>query len=421
MNILMMTNTCAPMVGGLERSIAGFTAHYRRRGHRVIVVAPAHERMPAREKDVVRLPAVTRLTRAHFSVHLPIPGVLSKALRGVPLDIVHAHHPFFMGGTALRLAYARDVPLIFTHHTFFEHYTHFMPVDTPGMKRFVVRLATGYANLCDQVFAPSSSVRELLSQRGVRAPIAVVPTGVEPVRTSEQTGLRMRRDAGIPPSAFVVGHVGRLGIEKNTGFLARAVALFLRRDKQAHFLLVGEGPSKAEMLETFRRWGVAERVHAPGILQGPRLAAGYQAMDLFAFSSKSETQGLVLLEAMSAGVPVAAIRAPGVVDVLQEGKNGFLLERESPEEFAGAIRRYRRMEEAERLHLQKEARATSAEFSMARCADQALDLYGQVQGRRRPRRPFADSTWARTLRWLDGEWRLMKNFTGAAVAAVDAG
>ena len=115
MNILMVTNTYAPMVGGLERSIMEFSAYYRNLGHRVIIVAPVTEEMPTREKDVIRLPAITKLTQTNFPVQVSVPGVLSIALKGLPLDLVHVHHPFLIGSTGLRLAYARSVPLIFTH------------------------------------------------------------------------------------------------------------------------------------------------------------------------------------------------------------------------------------------------------------------------------------------------------------------
>lgn len=421
MNILMVTNTYAPMVGGLERSIMEFSAYYRSLGHRVIIVAPAMEDMPAREKDVVRLPAITKLTQANFPVQVSVPGVLSAALKGLPLDLVHVHHPFLIGSTALRLAYARSVPLIFTHHTLFEHYTHFLPVRGPAAKRFMIRLATGYANLCDQVFAPTQSVKELLENRGVRTPIAVVPTGIDLKRAAQGSGPRLRKKLGIPPAALVVGHVGRLGPEKNLGFLSRAVSLFLRQHRQARFLLVGDGPSKEEMRETFQRWGVAERVHWAGVLRGQKLVDAYHAMDLFAFSSKSETQGLVLLEAMAAGTPVVAVKATGVVDILRTGRNGYLLERESVEEFAAALTRFTRLTGGQRQRMRQKARSTAAEYSMERCASRALAVYRRVLKTRRARKPFARSAWARALRWTGGELSLVKNITGAAVAAVEPG
>lgn len=414
MKILMMTNTYAPVIGGLERSVQQFTEHYRRRGHRTVVVAPSFPGTPRREKDVVRLPAVSR-SKANFSIQVPAPGILSKALRGFRPDIVHSHHPFLMGSTALRVAYAGNLPLVFTHHTLFEHYTHLLPLDSPVTKRFVIRLAVGYANLCDAVFAPSRSVKDLLIRRGVRAPISVVPTGILLEQCRSGDGLRARKAWGIPPEAFVVGHVGRLGVEKNLEFLARAVALFLRRHPKAHFLLVGTGPSQAGIQEVFRRWGAENRLHCPGTLQGRTLVNAYHAMDLFAFSSKSETQGLVILEAMAGGTPVVALSAPGIVDIVKDGLNGILLKRESVEEFAGALSRFARLPAGEVRRMRRQAEEAASLFSMDRCADRALAVYEQVRQQRRARRPLAGSGWAR---WIRAEWRVVRNYTGAAGTAL---
>ncbi len=418
MNILMMTNSYTPVVGGLERSIQQFAECYRKRGHRTVVVAPTFPRMPRREKDVVRVPALSRFNKAHFSVQMPVPGAVSRALKGFQPEIVHSHHPFLVGSTALRLAYAQDLPLVFTHHTLFEHYTHLLPLDSPATKRFVIRLAVGYANLCDLVFAPSRSVKDLLIQRGVRVPIEVVPTGILLRQCRRGNGLRARSALGIPPEAFVVGHVGRLGPEKNLGFLARAVALFLRRHPGAHFLLVGDGPSRRELSEVFRRWGAGDRLHCPGTLQGQPLVDCYHAMDLFAFSSKSETQGLVALEAMAAGAPVVALRAPGMVDIVKDGRNGILLRQESVEEFAGALSRFADLPAGEIRRMRRNAAREASSFSMDRCADRALKLYERVRQQRRVRRELAGSGWARAIRWIRAEWRVMRNYTGAAGTAL---
>ena len=124
MNILMMTNTFTPHVGGVARSVEAFTAEYRRRGHRVLVVAPEFENMPEHETGVIRMPAIQHFNGSDFSVVLPTPGFLSSALEEFRPDIVHSHHPFLVGGTALRIARTHELPLVFTHHTMNEQNTH---------------------------------------------------------------------------------------------------------------------------------------------------------------------------------------------------------------------------------------------------------------------------------------------------------
>jgi len=167
MNILMVTNTFFPHVGGVARSVLGFTGELRRRGHRVVVVAPTFEGMPESEMDVVRLPAIREFSGSSFSVPVPVPGRISRALRTLQPQVIHSHHPFLLGETALRVAATRCLPVVFTHHTLYERYTHYLPGESPRLQRFAVDLATGYANLCDAVIAPSGSVAQLLRARGV--------------------------------------------------------------------------------------------------------------------------------------------------------------------------------------------------------------------------------------------------------------
>jgi len=127
MNILMMTNTFTPHVGGVARSVQSFANGYRKRGHRVLVVAPEYENMPGKETDVIRVPAIQHFNRSDFSMVLPIPGFLTAAIEKFSPDIVHAQHPFLIGGTAIRVAHTHELPLVFTHHTMYEQYTHYVP------------------------------------------------------------------------------------------------------------------------------------------------------------------------------------------------------------------------------------------------------------------------------------------------------
>ncbi|UCC56818.1 MAG: glycosyltransferase, partial [Gammaproteobacteria bacterium] len=337
MNIVMLTNTFTPHVGGVARSVEAFTDEYRRRGHRVLVVAPEFPDMPQNEIDVVRIPAIQNFNGSDFSVVLPVSGLLTEVLDGFDPDIIHAHHPYLLGVTALRVARYRNLPLVFTHHTLYEEYTHYVPGNAPTLRRFIIEAAIRYANLSDQVFAPSESIMALLRERGVEAPITVVPTGVQLKHFAQGNGERFRLAMGIPEEAFVVGHLGRLAPEKNLEFLAEAAAAFLKKTSDAHFLVIGTGPSENTIRDIFTRDGLDARLHIASILERRQLADALHAMDLFAFASKSETQGMVLTEAMAAGLPVVALDAHGVREVVRDRKNGLLLHEESIDTFVAAM------------------------------------------------------------------------------------
>ena len=418
MNILMMTNTYTPLVGRLERSVREFTMEFRRRGHRAVIVAPVFEGMPNDEEDVIRVPAIQHFNGSDFAVKLPMPPTVTRLLVRFRPDVIHAHHPFLIGNTALRLAHTHKIPLVFTHHTLFEQYTHYLPTETPTTERFVVELATGYANMCDRVFAPSQSVARLLWQRGVEAPITVVPTGVDIPRFSRGDRLRGRRALGLPNDALVIGHVGRLAPEKNLGFLADAVAQFLRRAPNARFLVVGSGPSEQDIRHACKQERVEPQLKMAGVLKGQALIDAYHAMDVFVFASKSETQGLVVAEAMAARVPVIAIDAPGVREVVEDGRNGRLLPSEDRAAFITALREFAALTPTQRQAMANLARHTAEQLAMPRCAELALRHYADmlVQGYRRRQRH--QGKWWTALRRVRAEWDVLKTVTKATAVAV---
>jgi glycosyltransferase involved in cell wall biosynthesis len=418
MNILMVTNTFTPHVGGVARSVQGFTSAFRARGHRVLVLAPVFPGMPAQETDVVRIPAVQRFNGSDFSVPVPVPRRVAAALKPFPPQLVHSHHPFLLGDTALRIAAARGVPMVFTHHTIYERYTHYVPGDSPRLKHFVMDLVTGYCNLCDAVIAPSESVARLLRERGVVARIEVIPTGVDVQVFARGDGSEFRRRMGIPLQAFVVGHVGRLAPEKNLGFLAEAVSRFLRTNDQAYFLVAGTGPSQEVIQQTFAVQGVADRLRVVGVLGQKELAAAYRAFDVFAFASQTETQGMVLTEALAAGIPVVAVDAPGVREVVRDRDNGRLLLHEDIDAFVTALRWVASLTPAERQHLREGITRTAAEFSMDRTANRTLALYESLIGVKPQRKPITTSVWAMARRRIAEEWKILRNIVHAAGGAV---
>ena len=412
-----MTNTFTPHVGGVARSVGSFAHELRELGHRVLVVAPELEGMPEDEKDVLRIPAIQNFNGSDFSVRLPIPGLIDDAIREFSPFIVHSHHPFLIGDTALRAASMLQVPIVFTHHTMYEQYTHYVPGDSPVYKRFAIQLVSGYCNLCDQVIAPSETVAQILVKRGVETPIAVVPTGVhlENFTGGDRSATRAR--LGIPEGAFVVGHLGRLAEEKNLRYLADAVTRFLQGRPSAHFLLVGSGPLGDELADTFSIAGLADRFHPAGVLQGRDLADALAAMDLFAFSSHSETQGLVVAEAMAAGRPVVALDASGIREVVRDGANGRLLPAEAlPEAFAAALEE---VAAAPPLlaQLSEGALRTADDFSMRRCTERLVELYRQILVREPVAPPLAEDLWEGALQRLKIEWDM---FVAKAEAAGNA-
>lgn len=419
MNILMITNTYLPFLGGVERSVETFAQEYMKRGHRVIIVAPTYEKQNPHEQDIIRVPAIQHFNGTDFSVQLPVPGILSAALRNFNPHIIHSHHPYLLGDSALRLAAQHEIPIVFTFHTFYEKYTHYVPGDSPALKRFVSALATGYANLCDQVIAPSRFVAAEIVRRGVTAPVSIVPTGISVERFSQGDRAAMRARCGIADGAFVVGFISRLAPEKNVGFLAGALCQFLHREPQAHFLLVGSGPSREEICSQFQQPLFEGRFHSLGSLVGQELVDAYHAMDVFAFCSQTETQGLVLTEALASGVPVVSLKVPVVDEVIRDEYNGLLVDGEDQGLFVERLVQVMQSSQKRRSQLSLNALESVFRYDQGACAELALTIYQEQLSRSFVARDHADSAWSGAMRMIRAELELIMNITRATGAAIN--
>jgi glycosyltransferase involved in cell wall biosynthesis len=319
----------------------------------------------------------------------------------------------------VRIAADKHVPVIFTHHTLYEDYTHYVPGDSPALKQFAIELSTCYANLCDGVIAPSESIAELIKNRGVEVPIKVIPTGIDVKGFRSGDGERFRAANNISPDAFVVGHLGRLAPEKNLAFLCRAVCRFLKLTPTAVCLIVGEGPTEKQIRSIFRAKGLTKRLVMPGKTRGQELFDAYAAMDVFAFSSQSETQGMVIAEAMAAGLPVVALNASGIREVVQNKKNGFLLNaRASEEDFAACLGRIKKGTKL-RERLKAGAHRTAQHFSKERSAKKALAFYEKIRKQtRHQRRIEKEEVWANLVMRIEVEWKLISDKAQCAINAM---
>jgi glycosyltransferase involved in cell wall biosynthesis len=352
---------------------------------------------------------------------LPLATLLNTRLEEFQPQIIHSHHPFLIGDTALRYSVEKNAPIVFTHHTLYEQYTHYVPMDSPALKNFVIELTTEYANMCDAVIAPSESIATLIRERGVETEIEVIPTGVDVQSFSSGDGDAFRKKQGLPGDAFVVGHVGRLAPEKNLDYLGRAASQFAGNCKKAHFLVVGDGPSRENLQGIFTERNLTDRLNTPGRLIGQDLLDAYAAMNVFAFSSFSETQGMVLAEAMAAGLPVVALDASGVREVVRDDKNGFMLDAKAPEEmFADSLKRIQ--QDGDLLErLRKGARKTAGEFSREASAEKALELYRRVRRQtHKERRANAHNIFGPLLSRIELEWDLVTGKAQAAFTAMGA-
>ncbi|MFN2357518.1 MAG: glycosyltransferase [Desulfotignum sp.] len=377
----MFTNTYLPHVGGVARSVHNFAQDLQKAGHRILIVAPTFPEAGIDDTEddmILRVPAIQNFNGSDFSMRIPVPFYITERLEDFKADIIHSHHPYLLGDAAFRAARRHRLPLVFTHHTLYEEYAHYVAGDNENFRRFALNLSTMYANLCDQVVAPSKSIADLIQERGVTTPVTEIPTGVDTAFFGSADGHAFKKEWQIPENAFVIGHVGRLAPEKNLVFLAKSVARSMKTLADTWFCVAGEGPEKTQIQDIFAAHNLLDRLVLTGNLTGKDLADAYHAMDMFVFSSKSETQGMVLTEAMAAGTPVIALDAPGAREVVRHNRNGMLLDGDADDKaFSQAL--CDAVSHPEKTAAwQKCALQTAQDFSRKVCAQKVSDLYAHA-------------------------------------------
>jgi glycosyltransferase involved in cell wall biosynthesis len=230
------------------------------------------------------------------------------------LHVLHAHSPFVTGWMAVRYARRLRIPLVYTYHTRLEDYAHYVPFDTNTTRRAASTLTRNFANLADVVIVPTPAMRERLLELGVTSTVEVIPSGIDlRLFGSASRSEQLRRSIGVRDGERMLLFVSRLAREKNVELLIEALT---RSSVPAKLVIAGDGPQRAALEELAGRLGVAERVAFLGQMDRERLADLYASADAFVFPSVTETQGLVLAEALAAGALVLAADAPQNREVL---------------------------------------------------------------------------------------------------------
>ncbi|MEA3239798.1 MAG: glycosyltransferase [Candidatus Bipolaricaulota bacterium] len=331
MHIGLFSDAYLPEISGVTTTVHWLKEELENLGHVVYVYAPQYEGI---EEDE---PGVFRFRSGQFTFHkasrvaFPYSRAAARSLK--ELDIFHSHTPFSMGLVAVGAATRHHSPHIHTYHTHLMEDRKYLPRPLRPPEREAGKIIATFCNRCTLITAPSTPFKKELLSYGVHRPIRVFPFGVKLSLFRQPPTWNPRSELNIPDKAKLFLYSGRLAMEKNLPFLIRAYGQIHAQDPASVFVLAGDGPVREQMQEQVKKMGFADAVRFTGFLDHPRLVDLYKAADLFLFASKTETQGLVLVEAMAVGTPAVAIGALGVLDVIQDGVNGILVP-EDEEAFA---------------------------------------------------------------------------------------
>jgi len=380
-NIALFSDTYLPQINGVVTSTVSFKEEFERMGHQVFVMCPKINRHDYSTEKEWRFRSVAYPFQKEYRFVLPFSRQVS-AFKHLKMDIIHSQTPFSMGYLADYLSRRHKVPLIHTYHTYFTEYLHYFPLMPLSiMKKWSLWESRRYCNRCDAVIAPSQPMAEHLNRFGVTSPVSVIPTGVTPPSITEAHCEDLCKRYGFTSKDRFLLFVGRLGREKNVFFLLDAFEAILKVVPESKLLIIGDGPERRNMEKIVAKKGLKESVIFTGYLDKVRVFTALSCAELLLFPSKTETQGLSIVEGLCMGTPAVCINKMGVSEVLKNEKGGELTEDSLDDYVAKAIRLLQDKPYFEQKRL--EAFEQSKVFSVKDLAKKMILVYEDVIKKRK--------------------------------------
>ena len=380
----MLSDVYFPRVNGVSTSIHTFRNQLAQLGHESSLIAPAYGSDSSGEPGLFRVPS-QRVLFDPEDRRMQLRSILQylPQLRRGQFDLIHIQTPFVAHYAGVLLSRRLGLPRVETYHTLFEEYLyHYVPfVPRSWMRALARRFSRNQCNDLDALVVPSGAVLEVLRRYGVSVPIEIIPTGIELDQLAGGDGAVFRARHGIATGRPTLVHVGRVAFEKNIDFLLRVLVNVRRRVPDVLLVIAGEGPARKHLRRLAVRLGIEENVLFVGYQDRKRaLLDCYRAGDVFVFASHTETQGLVLLEAMALGVPVVAPAIMGTKDIVGPGKGALVSSLDEVEFTTKVVALLTDRVLREKLGL--EAQDFARKWEARRMAERMAEFYARVRERR---------------------------------------
>lgn len=395
MRIAIFTNNYIPNPYGVTQSIESFRKQFEKRGHEVFIFAPRWKGYvdnnpracpPSATPSgvsgrVFRYPSVDINIKFRFPLAIPYSRAMDKIIEKLDLDIIHSQHPNLLGTAAKKWARKKNIPLVFTWHTLYDRYTNFFPlVPQKWAANYIIKKAVNYANQCGQIIVPTESVKGIIREWGVtNENIEAIPSGIEEDMYANPDGAAIRQKYGIKRDEILLLLVSRLTEEKNVEFLFRALTPTLSRgEREVKMLVAGDGYLLPKLRQFAKDNNISDQIIFAGVVDKLVIKNYYAAADIFVYASKSETQGMIISEAMYCGLPVVALEATGIRDLVEDNINGFLIAEDSSGEFASAVNDLINNQEMRKKFGAASARRAREKYTDQVCADKMLEVYQRL-------------------------------------------
>ncbi len=375
MRIGMVTACYKPVINGVTRMISLYKHHLESAGHEVFVFTLGDPDPAGDEPGVIRSPAIALGDSGYY-----VSTRYSRSAQDLlsQMDIIHCHHLFMSAELAHR--YGR-CPIVYTNHTRYDLYTgSVISIPQPAADALMRQIWPEITDLADVVITPSETVRKVMLDFGVRKPIEVIENGVDlnPLRHPPDPLNKTR--LGLPEDAILLIYVGRLSPEKNMSILLEQFAIAKDILPKLHLLLVGDGASRKDLLQQTRELGLKASVHFAGFIVNEQVPNYLVAADMFVTASVTEVHPLTIIEAMAAGLPIAAVSSPGIKDTVETGKSGILTR--FPDGGLAAAMVGIASNDENRKQMSQAARTSSERFDINHTVVRTVELYERLRATR---------------------------------------
>lgn len=379
LRVAMFSDSALPILNGVSISIDALINELRNRGHSVHLFANRFPGYRDPDPNTFRFRSLETPWGKGYPIAIPPFYRMLLKFRRYEYDIVHTHSPWTVGFVGMRWAESHNIPVVATYHTLYDRYAHYLPGPRRYIRFKIAKHTNYYYSHVDHVITPTEASLKWLRRHSVQTAASIIPTGIPgraPLDRSE-----VRQSLGIAPDARIMLYVGRLAREKNLETLFEMASIAFRSDPSLRLWLVGDGPFRVDCKEMARSMGIGDRVKFVGFVPRQEVDRYYAASDLFVFASVTETQGLVVQEAMTYGLPAVAVIGGGASESIVEGENGYIV-RNDPQVFAQTVLGLMRNENLYARLSECAARSVRSRGTSEMC-EQVLQVYRMVIEQRR--------------------------------------
>jgi len=376
MKIGLFTDAYFPQVNGVATTVEELKNSLTEKNHKVTLITSSYPKYKDKDKSILRLKSFKLWNNPELRVSYMFPDRIFQRVLRLDVDLIHGFSGGAIPSLGLTLAKIKRKPYVFTYNTRWNKYTHYILNGKIIRPKAMERMVRIYCNVCDHIIAPAAYVKEELVSFGVKKPITVIPNGVNTNKFKPAKSNGLREQLGLKKDDQIALCVARLAKEKSLDFLIKSFAEFSKTNPNVYFVIAGDGPERENLENLIKSLKISKRIKLLGCVKYDDIPQVYNGADIFIFASQTETEGMIVPEAMSSGLPVLAVRDRVFEQFIESGKDGFLVEKDE-KVFNDHLDRLLKDEKL-RVAIGKNARAKIQQFSLERIAQEFENLYKQL-------------------------------------------